>query len=422
MPDRFSAARMLVSALVLFLAIPGGQALSAARDLAGKRAPEFSAKRLSGEPWSLASHAGKTPVLLTFWSIYCKSCTEELSALQRLVETHGPGKVTVVAVNEDTDVGIGRVRSFLKNFAAMQGGGSISFPVLFDPRGEIFRKYMVDRLPTLFYIDERGIVREVIEGYEPGKETAVSAAIGKLLARVSPEPLREVAGESIFELEVSAPICGVYRDGKWYRPLDLDESGRPEAIARARARGEEHLRREALRLALSDLGVRLLGEARVPTCEVPYGTDLRMPWSRPDTLDLLLERLTLPRVMETVAQETVERERDLWLYRRIRIALPALREQMASAGYAAEEGEFRVRFLRASFPEERSFVAAVREQFRYLSDLRQVSSPKAGTEYRLSAFASPDTVVQELRKVDVGARKFSVDLLPGNILEVSVWR
>lgn len=416
------AGKACALAAALFLTFPAMEIRADPRDLAGKRAPEFSARQLSGEPWSLASQAGKTPVLLTFWSIYCKSCTEELTALQRLVEKHGPGKVAVVAVNEDSDVGIGRVRSFLENFAAARGTGSLSYPILFDPKGEIFRQYSVSRLPTLFYIDEQKTVREVIEGYEPGKELAVSAAIGKLVAEVSPEPLRKAGGESVYDLEISSPVCGVYRDGKWYRPLDLDETGRPEAIARARARGEEHLRREALRLALSELGVRLRGGARVPTCDVPHGMEIRTPWTRRDTLDLLLEKLSLPRVLEVVRQETVERDRDLLLYRRIRIVLPALLDQVTAAGYSAEEQEFRVRFVQASFPEEKSFVEAVEEQFRYLSDIQPTSSPRGGTEYRLSAYASPGAVLEELRKLDVGARKFSVDMLPGNILEVAVWR
>jgi len=422
MRERRSARRVVALAAALLLLGAGDTVHAATKSLVGKRAPDFTSRRVSGEPWNFTAGGGKSPVLLTFWSIYCKSCTEELSALSHLVGKKDPGALEVVAVNEDSDVGIDRVRNFLEHFEAMPGGARISFPILFDSRGEIFRKYAVSHLPTLVYIDAGGTVREVIEGYGPGKELAVSAAIDRLLAGASPESLRDVAAEPVFDLKVKAPVCGVYRDGKWYRPLDLDESGRPEAIARARARGEEYLTREAIRLALSGIGIDLRSEERIPGCGVSYGMEIRMPDARRDTLDLLMARLSLPRVLEVVSQETIERERDLVLYRRIRVLLPALDEQMTRAGFDRQQRVFHLRFVRSSFPEEERFVDAVLEQFPYLSDIRPVPSPMGGPEYRLTAYASPDTVVRELQRLDVGTRNVSVESLPGNILEVALWR
>lgn len=422
MRERRSAGQVAALWAALLLLGLSGTGQAAPGSLVGKRAPDFASRKVTGEPWLFSAGKGKVPVLLTFWSIYCKSCTEELTALSSLVAKMAPGTLEVVAVNEDSDVGIERVRNFLEHFGAMQGAVPIPFPILFDARGEIFRKYAVSRLPTLVYIDAGGTVREVIEGFGPGKELAVSAAIQRLLAGGSPESLRDAAAESVFDLEVRVPVCGVYRDGKWYRPLDLDEAGRPEAIARARAQGEEYLTREAVRLALSGIGVGLYSEERIPGCAVPYGTEIRMPQARRDTLDLLLDRLSLPRVLEVASQETIERERELVLYRRVRVLLSALVEQMTLAGFVRQEQTFRLRFVRATFPEEDRFVEAVRQQFPYLSDIRRVPSPKGGPEYRLSAYAPPDAVVRELLRLDVGTRNLSVEALPGNMLEVSMWR
>ena len=128
--------------------------------------------------------------------------------------------------------------------------------------------FSVVHLPTLVYIGADGVVREVIEGYERGRELAVLASIEKLIGEVSAEQLKEVRAEAVYDLEVVSPICGTYRDGEWFRPLDLDESGRPEAIARARAGGEEYLRREAIRLALADLGIFLHGEQQIGRAHV----------------------------------------------------------------------------------------------------------------------------------------------------------
>ncbi len=403
---------------ILLLSAPG--AALAAADVVGKKAPDFSGKQVSGEPFSLAPYRGKVPVILTFWSIYCKSCTEEMVALERLYRKYGPAKVAVVAVNEDGDVGLGRVRNFLDRFAAAET--KLSFPLFFDEKGEVFARYAVVHLPTLVYIDRDGTVRDFIEGYERGRELAVMSAIERLMGAVSHEPLKEVASETVYDLDVVAPVCGVYRDGKWFRPLDLDESGRPEAIARARAEGEETLRREAVRLALADLGISLYGPARTPSCGAPYGQEIRTPRRAKDALDLLIDDMNLARVLDVVAQETIERDRDLLLYRRIKVHLPVLSEQLDAGGYAARKTTFRLRFARASLLEERAFLEAVMTQYPYLSDLQKAPSSRGGTEYVLVSHASGEKVVEKLRSLDVGPRKLSVDLLPGDIAEVAMWR
>ncbi len=405
--------------LVLMIAPEAGAAPAA---IVGKKAPDFSGKQVSGEPLSLSTYRGKVPVILTFWSIYCKSCTEEMAALERLYRKYGPEKVAVIAVNEDGDVGLGRVRNFLARFTGPGGETKLSFPLFFDEKGEVFSRYSVLHLPTLIYIDRDGSVREFIEGYERGRELAVFSAIERLMGAVSPEPLKEVASEAVYDLDVAAPICGVYRDGKWYRPLDLDEAGRPEAIARARAGGEEAIRREAVRLALADLGISLYGPPRSPSCGVAYGQEIRTPRLVKDALDLLIDDLNLTRVLDVVSQETIERDRDLVLYRRIKVSLPVLKEQLDAAGYSADKTTIRLKFIRASLLEERAFIEAIMTQYPFLADLQKSASSRAGTEYVLMSHASAERVAEKLRSLDVGPRKLSVDLLPGDIAEVAMWR
>ncbi len=414
--------RALALILTVGLLGIGTPADASPRALIGKPAPKFSGKQVSGEEFALAAFLGKRPVILTFWSIYCKSCTEEMAALQRLYAKYGAGKLAVIAVNEDGDVGIGRVRKFLDRLSAEGQEAVPTFPVFFDEKGEVFERYSIVHLPTLVYIGADGKVREAIEGFEPGKELAVLASIEKLIADVSPEPLKKVGSEAVYDLDVVSPICGVYRDGKWFRPLDLDESGRPEAIARARAEGEESLRREAIRLALAELGIVLHGENRLPDCSVPYGMEIRTPRRKPDTIDLLVARLNLPRVYDVLDQETIERERELLLYRRVRIHLPALKEQVVGLGYSASKSTVRVRFVRASALEERTFVEAVKTQLPFLSEIGKVPSPGERREYVIVCHAPPETVVETMRGLDVGPRKLSVELLPGGIAEVAMWR
>jgi len=411
--------RAAAAAAAVFLLAAGRPA--AGHELEGRRAPGFGGAALTGGAVSLSALMEKGPVVLVFWSIYCKSCVDELQALERLAARHAPAGLSVVAVNEDGDVGEARVRAFLDRFAASEGR-RIAFPVFFDRDGEVLRAYGVLHLPTLVYVDREGTVRAVIEGYERGAELAVASAIERLLESAQPEALREAAAEAVYDLDVAAPVCGVYRDGRWYRPLDLDESGRPEAVARARAQGEAYLRREAVRLALARLGYELYAEPRLPSCDVPYGVEIRTPRRGKDPLDLFMDRLDLARAMEVTAQETIERERDLLLVRRIRVHLPALVEQLEAGGYAAARTALRLRFVQGAFGDARVFLDALRSQFPYLVSVRRAPSPLGVEEYLLECHAAPAVAVEKLRTLDVGVRKLSVDVLPGGVAEVSLWR
>jgi hypothetical protein len=265
-------------------------------------------------------------------------------------------------------------------------------------------------------------VREVIEGGGDGREMLVVSAIGKLVGAVGPEGLREAVAEASFDLDAKVPLCGTYRDGKWYRPLDLDET-RQDVVARARAEGEEVLRREAVRRALQQLGVTLRAEDRIPGCRATYGVDLRSPYRRMDALDRFMARLNLPRVIEVQSQETVERERELTLFRRIKVNLPALRDQLLQDGYTTERSDLRIRFARATPFEEHTFLEALHEQYPYLSTVLEVPSELRGRpEYLVSSHATPAKAVERLKALDVGARKIAVELLAGGIAEVTMWR
>jgi peroxiredoxin len=396
-------------------------AFAAPKDMVGKPAPDVRGATPFGKQVAVSASRGKAPTVLVFWSIYCTACVEEMAGLERLYGKYGPEGIAVVAVNEDADVGVGRVKAFLER-SSSSPDGNFTFDILFDAKGDVLRAYGVSRLPTLFFIDRDGTVREAIEGGGDGREMRVLSAIRNLLGEVGPEGLREAASGASYDLEEKVPLCGTYRDGKWYRPLDLDET-RQDVVARARAEGEEHLRREAVRRALLQLGVTLFRRDRAPGCSAAYGVELRSVRHRKDALDRFLDRLNLPRALAVEAQETVEGERELSLFRRIKVSLPALGEQLLRDGYATERSDLRIRFARATPFEESAFLEALRDQYPYLSVIREVPSDLRGRpEYVVSSQATPAKAVEGLNALNVGARNLSVELILGGIAEVTIWR
>ncbi|GAA0544212.1 TlpA disulfide reductase family protein [Rhizomicrobium palustre] len=119
----------------------------------------------------LSAYKGKV-VYLDFWASWCTPCRLSfpwLNELQRSNETRG---LVVIAVNVDHDKAL--ADEFLKRFAPQ-------FKVVYDPSGDIARKYGVREMPTSFVIDRSGHVRFTHAGFFPNQTSAYSAHIEELL-------------------------------------------------------------------------------------------------------------------------------------------------------------------------------------------------------------------------------------------------
>jgi thiol-disulfide isomerase/thioredoxin len=50
----------------------------------GTTAPAFIIPDIKDRPVDIAQYLGKSPLVISFWSIYCDSCVDEMLALQKL--------------------------------------------------------------------------------------------------------------------------------------------------------------------------------------------------------------------------------------------------------------------------------------------------------------------------------------------------
>lgn len=137
----------------------------------GDFAPTFTLKTLAGEPWALADHLGKRPVLLLFWSFFCFPCQRELPELDALARQIGAENLTVLGVGLDGPEYDERVVPFLRD-------KGITLPMVHDKETEEYfetaERYGVVGTPTFFLIDLQGRIRLIQLGrVEP--EMLVSA-------------------------------------------------------------------------------------------------------------------------------------------------------------------------------------------------------------------------------------------------------
>lgn len=117
----------------------------------GKAAPEFKLATLDGKTVSLRDFRG-SPVMLNFWASWCPPCRYEMPFFQQIWEEwHGKGLV-ILAVN------IGESAATAKKF---MGDSGFTFPVLLDTSQDVALNYNIRSIPTTFFLDESGVIRDM---------------------------------------------------------------------------------------------------------------------------------------------------------------------------------------------------------------------------------------------------------------------
>lgn len=126
----------------------------------GFAAPNFALPSTVGERFTLADLKGKV-VLVNFWATWCPPCRAEMPAIEAAYRANKDAGFVVLAVDqmESADV----VNAFRTKY-------NLSFPLLLDADGGINRQYLVSALPTSFFVDRKGDIREMMIGGSMSRE------------------------------------------------------------------------------------------------------------------------------------------------------------------------------------------------------------------------------------------------------------
>ena len=120
----------------------------------GQPAIDFALLNLTGQQIFLSDFRGKV-VIVTFWATWCPPCRTEIPELNNVyLDLKGEGvEVLAIDVRESHDV----VNEFVQDMG-------MNYPVLLDSRGHLAYAYGVRGIPTSFFIDRQGILREMRVG------------------------------------------------------------------------------------------------------------------------------------------------------------------------------------------------------------------------------------------------------------------
>lgn len=128
------------------------QSMASAR--IGALAPDFKLQGLDGKPVSLNNLRGKA-VVMNFWATWCPPCRAEMASLHQVQRDLTDRGLVVLGVNQL------EASQTVQRFMREQG---LNFPIALDLFGDASQTYRISALPTTYFIDRNGIIRDVVFG------------------------------------------------------------------------------------------------------------------------------------------------------------------------------------------------------------------------------------------------------------------
>jgi thioredoxin-dependent peroxiredoxin len=123
----------------------------------GQRAPEFSAKTVRGDTFTLSDHKGKVVVLFFFPSAYGPLCSREVADFAKAWRDFSDLGAEVIGISCDDE----------KTQCEFSNASKLPYALIADPEAKIVQLYdarwpLLDRVRRMTYvIDPDGIVRNV---------------------------------------------------------------------------------------------------------------------------------------------------------------------------------------------------------------------------------------------------------------------
>ena len=129
---------------------------AAINDLMGKQSPEFTLETIFGKTQSLTQARAGKKTMLFFWATWCPHCQEELETVKQQIGIIKAKGIQIVLVD------VGENKEDAKSFLERQ---QIALDSFIDEDNTVAGRYSVVGIPTVFLIDEQGILRAVEHGF-----------------------------------------------------------------------------------------------------------------------------------------------------------------------------------------------------------------------------------------------------------------
>ena len=130
----------------------------------GQRVPDFVGTDDNGQPFRLADLDGRPlsmadlkghPVWINFWATWCPPCQKETPDLRDASEAHRQDGLVLIGIDiQEEPTG---VREYVNRYG-------LTYTIGMDVTGAVMHTYRVFGIPTHYFIDRNGIIRDRVFG------------------------------------------------------------------------------------------------------------------------------------------------------------------------------------------------------------------------------------------------------------------
>jgi thiol-disulfide isomerase/thioredoxin len=117
-------------------------------------APDFTVTTLQGQTLKLSELAGKV-VIVDFWASWCGPCRRTVPEIKELISKYGD-KLVVISISADRD------EAKWKGYVAEK---NMTWHQYRDADEHVLKAYNIQSFPTLFLVDQEGIIRGRINDF-----------------------------------------------------------------------------------------------------------------------------------------------------------------------------------------------------------------------------------------------------------------
>jgi thiol-disulfide isomerase/thioredoxin len=129
---------------------------------------------LGGEVVEVDSLLVSGPVVLNFWTTWCKPCRREMPHIEKISKELASENVHFAAVSLDGLRSKKAVERYIKKY-------EVGLPVYYDVDWKLAKRFKVMGIPTTILLDRNAEIQYSTRGYRPGDEIVLKKKIEALL-------------------------------------------------------------------------------------------------------------------------------------------------------------------------------------------------------------------------------------------------